>query len=57
MEDPMTEKTLEADLATLAAQEQAAEHAAAAAGEPDDALVIEDLLVEEVSIDGMCGVY
>ena len=23
----------------------------------DDALVVEDLLVEEVSIDGMCGVY
>lgn len=27
----------------------------AAAGE--EALVAEDLLVEEVSIDGMCGVY
>jgi len=29
-------------------------------GEPplaDDQLVEEDLLVEEVSIDGMCGVY
>jgi mycofactocin precursor len=24
---------------------------------PDDALVVEDLLVEDVSIDGMCGVY
>lgn len=23
----------------------------------DDELVIEELLVEEVSIDGMCGVY
>ena len=23
----------------------------------DDALVTEELLVEEVSIDGMCGVY
>jgi mycofactocin precursor len=23
----------------------------------DDALVAEDLLVEDVSIDGMCGVY
>ena len=23
----------------------------------DDALVTEDLLVEEISIDGMCGVY
>ena len=25
--------------------------------EADEALVEEDLLVEEVSIDGMCGVY
>lgn len=24
---------------------------------PDDQLVIEELLVEEISIDGMCGVY
>ena len=24
---------------------------------PDDALVVEDLVVEDVSIDGMCGVY
>jgi mycofactocin precursor len=24
---------------------------------PDDALVESDLLVEEISIDGMCGVY
>ena len=23
----------------------------------DDAVVVEELLVEEVSIDGMCGVY
>jgi mycofactocin precursor len=23
----------------------------------DEALVLEDLLVEDVSIDGMCGVY
>jgi mycofactocin precursor len=31
----------------------------APAAEPDvsDALVEEDLLVEDVSIDGMCGVY
>jgi mycofactocin precursor len=29
-----------------------------AATEPtDEALVVEDLLVEDVSIDGMCGVY
>ena len=25
--------------------------------EPEEALVEEDLLVEDVSIDGMCGVY
>jgi mycofactocin precursor len=30
--------------------------AAASAG-PRDALVEQDLLVEDVSIDGMCGVY
>jgi mycofactocin precursor len=24
---------------------------------PDEELVLEDLLVEDVSIDGMCGVY
>lgn len=33
---------------------------ATTAGSPavdDDVLVEEDLLVEEVSIDGMCGVY
>ena len=24
---------------------------------PDEEFVVEDLLVEEVSIDGMCGVY
>jgi mycofactocin precursor len=24
---------------------------------PDEDVVVEDLLVEEVSIDGMCGVY
>jgi mycofactocin precursor len=24
---------------------------------PDDSLVTEELLVEEISIDGMCGVY
>jgi len=38
----------ETDPATLA-------DAAAATG--DDALVEDELLVEEISIDGMCGVY
>jgi mycofactocin precursor len=28
-----------------------------AAGDDDRELVEEDLLVEEISIDGMCGVY
>jgi mycofactocin precursor len=28
-----------------------------AAQSPDEELVLEDLLVEDVSIDGMCGVY
>lgn len=31
--------------------------AAVAEGGADDALVTEELLVEEISIDGMCGVY
>jgi mycofactocin precursor len=33
------------------------EHQAAPATEDEDDLVEEELLVEEVSIDGMCGVY
>jgi len=33
------------------AEEQAVDHAA------EEALVADELLVEEVSIDGMCGVY
>ncbi len=36
--------------------EGAAAPTSAALG-PDDALVSEELLVEDVSIDGMCGVY
>ena len=28
-----------------------------AAPQADEALVVEDLIVEDVSIDGMCGVY
>lgn len=30
---------------------------AAAATDPSDVLIEEDLLIEDVSIDGMCGVY
>jgi len=33
------------------------EHEAAAAVEDGEELVEDELLVEEVSIDGMCGVY
>lgn len=29
----------------------------AAAGDSTDSAVEEDLLIEEISIDGMCGVY
>jgi mycofactocin precursor len=32
-------------------------HEEAPTGDPEGALVEEDLLVEEISIDGMCGVY
>ena len=41
------------------APEPASEEATAAtAGQPsDEDFVLEDLLVEDVSIDGMCGVY
>ncbi|MGO8874079.1 MAG: mycofactocin precursor MftA [Acidimicrobiales bacterium] len=35
----------------------AAERAEAVSEEADAALVDEELLVEDVSIDGMCGVY
>ncbi|MGI8447387.1 MAG: mycofactocin precursor MftA [Streptosporangiaceae bacterium] len=48
----MSEQTASATTTVPAAQ---AEHSAA---EPaDESLVAEELLVEEVSIDGMCGVY
>ncbi|QIS15944.1 MULTISPECIES: mycofactocin precursor MftA [Nocardia] len=33
------------------------QYAFPAAGEVDDADLIEETLIEEVSIDGMCGVY
>ena len=42
-------------LETTAVEPEPAEDGA---GEPSDQeLVVEDLLVEDVSIDGMCGVY
>jgi mycofactocin precursor len=33
------------------------DEADAAAQGPEEELVLDDLLVEDVSIDGMCGVY
>jgi mycofactocin precursor len=56
----MSEQTASATTTVPAAQ---AEHsatnrsAAEPAGPADESLVAEELLVEEVSIDGMCGVY
>jgi mycofactocin precursor peptide MftA len=37
--------------------EQEPEPVAAEPDDGDDQLVEEDLLIEEISIDGMCGVY
>jgi mycofactocin precursor len=43
---------------TAVAPEQTADLAVEATDtEQDDNLVLADLLVEEISIDGMCGVY
>ena len=46
----MTERTVDAEVAAPVAADQGAR------GE-DETMVEEDLLVEDVSIDGMCGVY
>jgi mycofactocin precursor len=43
------------DQPTLTADEPAGRDRADRAG--DEALIADELLVEEVSIDGMCGVY
>jgi mycofactocin precursor len=40
---------METDTATLVADE--------ATDVDEDELVVEELLIEEISIDGMCGVY
>ena len=37
--------------------ESVVEDETTAAVEPDEALIEEDLVIEDVSIDGMCGVY
>ena len=50
-EDPMAEPT---DTTTAEPEEQVPDQAVATEHE---ALVEEDVLVEDVSIDGMCGVY
>jgi mycofactocin precursor len=46
------EQALSKQTAIAESAEQAAEPAA-----PDAEPVVDDLLVEEISIDGMCGVY
>jgi mycofactocin precursor len=51
LEAVMTEQAVMAGTATAAEQD------GRAAETEDEALIAEELLVEEVSIDGMCGVY
>jgi mycofactocin precursor len=53
MEAIMTEQAV-LEPATTAVAEPEDQHLGAA---DDESLVAEELLVEEVSIDGMCGVY
>jgi mycofactocin precursor len=54
----MTEQAvMEATAATAAEQAEQAEQADRDLAAEDEVLVAEELLVEEVSIDGMCGVY
>ena len=48
----MRSRALSKQTAIAESAEQAAEPAA-----PDAESVVDDLLVEEISIDGMCGVY
>jgi mycofactocin precursor len=45
------------DSPELDSEVDAANDAADAPAEAPETLVTEDLLVEEISIDGMCGVY
>lgn len=51
----MADRTAERPTATEAAATK--NGAVETVEQTDDVLVVEDLLVEEVSIDGMCGVY
>jgi mycofactocin precursor len=48
-----------AEVSASGTEQEAQTPAAAEPGEPAaaDAVVAEELLVEEISIDGMCGVY
>jgi mycofactocin precursor len=48
---------VETGITTTAVTEPKPEPIAATAPRPADELVEADLLVEDVSIDGMCGVY
>jgi mycofactocin precursor len=41
----------------LLEQEPVEVHADAESAAPEQELVVEELLVEDVSIDGLCGVY
>ncbi len=52
----MTVTTEDSTVATEAPEDPPSGAGATPAGRPDR-LVEEDLLVEDVSIDGMCGVY
>lgn len=51
LEQTVPEPAADEEMATQAADEETATQAS------DEELVLEDLLVEDVSIDGMCGVY
>ena len=53
----MNEKPVDADTMTVPVDAGQQPPEAQTAAEPHEELVLEDLLVEEVSIDGMCGVY
>jgi len=56
MPDPTAAPTMneEADAAELRRPEEAD---AAEPQRPEEELVLDELLIEDVSIDGMCGVY
>jgi mycofactocin precursor len=53
----LAERAADAADVTAAAPEQGSGPAVAPAAAVEPVVMIQDLLVEEVSIDGMCGVY